>query len=200
MLAVNLFNPQTQPGSRFCAECSTYKSESDFVADLSHPNRCKACHAAGQTRRRNETPARVREIRNDSRRRHPETHKVWVSDHKEELTAYNRVYQFKHRAENIVQYILKRAQVRAAERGWDFNLEPQDIQIPSRCPILGIPLEVTSRGYSDNSVSLDRIDSTKGYVKGNVAVISRLANIIKSSGTAEQHELIANWMRTNGAV
>jgi hypothetical protein len=44
----------------------------------------------------------------------------------------------------------------------------------------------------DNSYSLDRIDSNKGYVKGNVWVISRRANVIKNNATLEELELLTN--------
>ena len=43
----------------------------------------------------------------------------------------------------------------------------------------------------DNSPSLDRIDSSKGYTPDNVWVISRRANIIKHDATLEELLLIS---------
>jgi hypothetical protein len=47
----------------------------------------------------------------------------------------------------------------------------------------------------DNSPSLDRINPEKGYVRGNIAIISYRANRMKADGTADEHRLIAEWIR-----
>ena len=47
----------------------------------------------------------------------------------------------------------------------------------------------------NNSPSLDRIDNKKGYVKGNVAVISMRANHVKADGTTAEIAAIADFMR-----
>jgi hypothetical protein len=66
--------------------------------------------------------------------------------------------------------------------------------LPSRCPILGIPMRIAT-GYPDNnSISIDRIDNARPYEKGNVAIMSRRANFIKRDGTADEHRRIADWM------
>jgi len=41
-------------------------------------------------------------------------------------------------------------------------------------------------GYLDSNSSIDRIVPELGYIKGNVQVISRLANQTKNSATKEQ--------------
>jgi hypothetical protein len=63
--------------------------------------------------------------------------------------------------------------------------------IPTHCPVFTwIALEYrVGEGRRDNSPSLDRIDNTKGYVKGNVRVISWRANNLK--GNAIDQELTA---------
>lgn len=58
------------------------------------------------------------------------------------------------------------------------------------CPVLGIPI-FSGRGKQiDNSPNLDRIVPEKGYVPGNVRVISAKANRIKSNATAEELKLV----------
>jgi hypothetical protein len=60
--------------------------------------------------------------------------------------------------------------------------------IPTHCPYLRISLTTTAPRGSPrtNIASLDRIDSSQGYTKGNVEVISHLANTMKSNATREQ--------------
>ena len=78
----------------------------------------------------------------------------------------------------------------------DFTIEFGDIEFPTHCPILGIELDYYADSMRDNSPSFDRVDPSKGYVKGNVAIISMRANRIKNNGTAEEHEKIAAFMRS----
>ena len=79
-----------------------------------------------------------------------------------------------------------RSKKRAQLKELAFTITVEDITIPTHCPLIGIPLAVQTGGASDNSPSLDRIDTTRGYVPGNVAVISRLANIMKAHATSDQ--------------
>ena len=81
------------------------------------------------------------------------------------------------------------AKKRAKKKGFEFNLELFDIpQILDLCPVLGIPIIINEgkTAPSDNSPSLDRIDSTKGYIKGNIRIISNRANRIKADATVDE--------------
>lgn len=89
------------------------------------------------------------------------------------------------------------ARKRARRDGTPFEITPADIVVPAECPVLGIPL-FTADGRSGNrrhSPSLDRIDPRKGYVRGNVVVMSLQANRIKSNATCDEVMRVANWMR-----
>lgn len=80
------------------------------------------------------------------------------------------------------------AKKRSNMNGRECNIDVNDIDIPKRCPILGIELKenIGAGKYggstNPNAPSLDRVDNRKGYVKQNVAVISRQANSIKGDG------------------
>lgn len=72
------------------------------------------------------------------------------------------------------------AKWRAKKSGIEFGITVADIPVPELCPILNIPL-VAGEKPTANSPSIDRVDNKKGYVPGNVRVISRAANLIKGA-------------------
>lgn len=63
--------------------------------------------------------------------------------------------------------------------------------IPERCPVLGIPLRLGEMSDRASSPSLDRIDPRRGYVRGNVLVVSYRANQIKSDATPDELRRVA---------
>jgi thymidylate synthase ThyX len=81
--------------------------------------------------------------------------------------------------------------VEASGEKFDMNIE--DVEWNEVCPILSIPLnyDVSRGGIFDDTPTFDRVYPEKGYVKGNVRVISDLANRMKSSATPEQLEKFA---------
>lgn len=54
------------------------------------------------------------------------------------------------------------------------------------CPILEVPIIVGTKGEYEYSPSIDRIDNSKGYIKGNVQIISKKANSMKNSATSTE--------------
>ena len=89
----------------------------------------------------------------------------------------------------------------AKKRNIPFDLLPSDIDhigIPITCPVLGIPLAFNRHKVEDNSISFDRIDSSKGYIPGNIQVISWKANNIKSNHAAEDLLAVAAFIEKQG--
>ena len=67
----------------------------------------------------------------------------------------------------------------------------------THCPLMGIELIYTptnTNGITRNYATLDRIDSSQGYVPGNIQVLSHRANMIKNDATLEELQLLVkNW-------
>jgi hypothetical protein len=89
-----------------------------------------------------------------------------------------------NRDRNNWEYKLYRgAKTSAKNKNRPFNIELSDISIPEVCPILDIPLYRGNHpeyfpGHS-NTASLDCKNPKLGYTKGNVWIISWLANKMK---------------------
>lgn len=90
-----------------------------------------------------------------------------------------------------IQKIYDRAKTRATRKGREFNIEIEDIVIPDLCPVFGVPL-VEDTEYAP---SIDRIDSSNGYIKGNIQIISRRANLLKNNATIEELEMVINFLK-----
>lgn len=93
------------------------------------------------------------------------------------------------------KFLLNKSKESAKKRGLDFDIDLSDIMVPEICPILGLPLKRGKGRRHHESPSLDRIDSSKGYVKGNVWVISWRANCIKSNATLQELKLLVSALR-----
>jgi|SRR5690554_1529436 len=112
--------------------------------------------------------------------------------------AYNSKWSREFRKNNPEKFLLKKAKERARERNLDFDISEEDIEIPEVCPVLGIALRAGKGKVTDNSPTLDRSDNSKGYVKGNVQVISWRANRLKSDMSLEEAERLYKWLKKTG--
>lgn len=110
----------------------------------------------------------------------------WYKDNQKRLIDKSK-HQYANYSE--VRKLVNSAKQRANIKGWEFDITPDDIVVPEFCPILGEKLVKHTR-YAP---SIDRIDSTKGYTKDNVWVISRRANLMKNDATVEDLKRFAKW-------
>ena len=88
------------------------------------------------------------------------------------------------------------AKARAKKYGIPFDLIEEDIKIPEICPVFKKPF-VFGFGNGRNSMtpSLDRIVPSKGYIKGNIIVVSWRVNAIKNDATIKELEAITNFYK-----
>jgi hypothetical protein len=104
----------------------------------------------------------------------------------------------RRRKRNPALYLFKQLRRNAKKRGQEFTITLADLMpFPKSCPVLGIELNYTGVITRDrnNWLSIDRRDSKKGYVPGNVQIISYRANRIKCDSTVEEVEKLLAWMK-----
>ena len=88
---------------------------------------------------------------------------------------------------------LKKAESKT--KGIPYDITPEYLESiwTDNCPVYGVPFVRFDKSHP-HSPALDRLDPSKGYVKGNLTYISARANRIKYDATAEELKLILNFM------
>jgi hypothetical protein len=190
----------------YAAKTTAYKQRADV----------KAKHAALERERR-----KTKQVKAYDR----EYRKVYRDKNREKTREYHREHQRKRRAalkaaglpdpykptpEKARQYYLawearnpqhtmvERAKSSAKQRGLEFAITTGDLVWPTHCSILGIELcydRDKKTPQRDNYPTLDRWDNSKGYVPGNVFVISWRANRMKWHSTVKELEAILRYMK-----
>ena len=86
----------------------------------------------------------------------------------------------------------------ATKRKIPFSLTLNDLNnlsFPVTCPILGLELKFNKNKAADDSYSIDRVDSSRGYEIDNIIVISQKANRIKNNATSDELAKIEQFYR-----
>jgi len=130
-----------------------------------------------------------REYMRKYRKSGPENKKVARTP--EEQKEYEMGAQDRYRKKNPLKYIYSLAKRRSKSRGIEFNIELSDLTVPDYCPLLEVKIDNFNpdNGYH---ASIDRINPTKGYIKGNVMVVSFRANRLKNNSSSSELLLLAN--------
>jgi len=121
--------------------------------------------------------------------------KAYREANKEKIAARQKAY----RAANKEKTMLNTARKRAKKNNIPFNLTEDYLKsiYPSDmiCPVLGFEMSMglDGNGWVGTSPSLDRIIPEKGYVQGNVVVISMRANSIKRDATPGELRKVADF-------
>ena len=112
----------------------------------------------------------------------------YISEHKEAQLERQRKWD----EENNDKKLWYEAKRRAEKAGVPFTIEVSDIIIPQICPVFKVPLQKNT----PFGPSLDRFIPELGYVPGNVYVISRKANMMKSNGNLTEVRQLLEWMES----
>lgn len=192
-----------------CNKCNTVKSLGEFGVNKANKDginySCKACESERARKNYLSAPDKLRarsnkyraanreKVReNERNRRAANLDKYREKSRNSSALARasdpekHRLIDKKRRFAHPERQMWMRSKSRAKMSGREFTIKVSDIVIPKTCRYLGISLAMSEGTLGPNSPSLDRIDSSKGYIPGNVEVISHLANSMKSNATWEQ--------------
>ena len=122
--------------------------------------------------------------------------KTMTGSHCRKCTSeYSKKWKRSDPARNIIQG----ARPSAKRRGLEFAITVDDITpLPEVCPVLGIKLRQAEGQRQDDSYSIDRTDSSKGYIPGNVRIMSWRANCLKKDGTVDEIRALLVYMEGLG--
>lgn len=105
--------------------------------------------------------------------------------------------------ERSIQSRLKNLCTKAKLRTKEFSLTPCDLSViwekqEGRCAYTKLPLLATANQF--NTASLDRIDSSKGYVVGNVQLVCSAINKMKQDYTEDLFVLLSLLVAQNNKL
>ena len=155
-----------------CNTCNIEKTLEDFYNDKTTKDgktrSCKECITAYRDKNKEKNKLYQRELRKLNNEKVKETR--------------NKSYRNTDPRRKMLQQMRGRARV----RGIQFNLELSDISIPDMCPYLKVPFVIGTKGNYEYTHSVDRIDNSKGYIPGNIEVVTKKANSMKNSATDKE--------------
>jgi hypothetical protein len=192
---------------QICRKCNKEKVITEFVKDnrrkIGYSTLCKEC-------KKLESNTRYNIIKDDPEfhRKKLESNKKYKTENKEKIkdawTIYNnkpevverkQEWAIKNQHLSVNHYLkikVNGAKRRAIEKNIPFDIIYTDINILEYCPILGIKLNWCGGPRDKDTPSLDRIIPELGYVKGNICIISNLANMMKSEALYNELEKFSN--------
>lgn len=172
----------TEQLMKTCNSCSQEKSLNEFKpykdrkGAICHLNFCKEClNIRYRESQRLRYHAQTKTQKKKYLARNKECRKNWTTEEK----------------------VFRNLRSNYRKRGHVFELEFEDIlPLPTHCPVLGIALKTNKKIAGEDSYSIDRINNTKGYVKGNIIVVSNRANKIKRDASVEELGKVYEFYKT----
>jgi hypothetical protein len=116
--------------------------------------------------------------------------KEWREVNRSDITERRRLAYIRDRKLNLIRACRNRARA----GNMPCNITASDLVWPEICPVFGLRLNYETNLKSESSPSLDRLIPNKGYIKGNVVVISLRANRMKNSATPDELRQICDYV------
>jgi len=176
-----------KPNNEFCKKCSAKSGFSSI---------CKLCQSIYHKKRYKDNRKQIREYAKSYYKENKELILQKVKRYRDqpEIKAKRRKKIKQDKLENVAIYLWKYAKRRAKEKQLPVTLVLEDIKVPEYCPVLGFKLIPGEGKVHDASPTLDKIIPSLGYIPGNIIVMSKKANTLKSNGTLEEHKKLVKWM------
>ena len=164
--------------SKVCGHCKVDKPLTDYTKNNAAgdglQSKCRHCDVAYQAKRRVENPQKRRDYE------------------KQYLNNKRQDFDFR------LNMLLNASKQRARNKNREHTITVEDIKTiyptDGCCPIFGMKLEFNTAGFRENSPSIDRIDSTKGYTPDNIQIISWKANRIKGYASIQELEMLLAYL------
>jgi hypothetical protein len=162
-----------------CTVCTETKSLFDFSVDRSKSSRykssCKSCNNTA-----------IKKWREDNKEYRLSYDKQYRTINKDKIRIRNQKRYTGLTLDQKFEQLLKTAQKRKTVKVFISVEHIKDAwkKQEGRCAYTKLPL--TSEAHQLNTVSLDRIDSSKDYVEGNIQLVCVPINVMKMDSTEEQ--------------
>ena len=147
---------------------------------------CKKCaNAYGRkwaNANREKTREKARKYNAANREKRKEYNRKWHEANREKLKEYER----RRHAANPFSRTQQMMKTRSKRKGLDFNLDKEYIEqlwddCKGICSMTGVSMKKNSTVNDPFVMSVDRINSKKGYTKDNVRLVSRWYNVSRNN-------------------
>jgi len=181
---MNIHPTKKNKDQYFCKKCETWHDKAEWYYSKSgkRDSMCKSCR---KSYRKDAKKLHSRQYYQENKEHYLELHRQW-------------------RENNVELKLWHSCKNSAKQRNLEFDIEPTDIIVPVMCPVLNIPLDTHAESgvgsghdwkINPYRPSVDRINNSKGYVKGNIEVISWRANSLKKDASLNEIEMLYNHMK-----
>jgi len=161
--------------------CNKCNLEKDIINFTNNRNICNECRKKYQ-----------KEYCKNNKEKIRQAYTVYYKNNKILIDRVNITYNKNHK-EHRLFYSAKQ---RSIKHNLIFNITKQDIKylldITPICPLRKVSFDLNNYLFTDNSVTLDRIDPLKGYTKDNIQILSYKANAIKNNINLNTFKKIVN--------